>query len=134
MTGGRNPIRPLGDLPGMILRALPLAPTLVLALAGCGTPDPAVTAPPPTIAQAASLTPAEVAFVAQARRIAPRIVGSDERLAARGADTCTSLTDGRPPAQVVDQAVQRFSSGSYAVTRAEAEQLVAAARETVCRQ
>lgn len=76
---------------------------------------------------------AAAAFVVQARKIAPRIVGDDERIATRGANTCTSLTDGRPVEQAVDQAVQRFSSGSYTVTRAEAAQLVEAARSTVCK-
>ncbi|OLL70055.1 hypothetical protein Ae263Ps1_6116c [Pseudonocardia sp. Ae263_Ps1] len=33
---------------------------------------------------------------------------------------------------MVDTAIKRFSSGSYSVTRDEAEQLVEAARGTVC--
>lgn len=113
-------------------RAVVVALSL-LALAGCGSPAPRVpTAAPPTAQPAPAPTAAENAFVTQARKIAPRIVGSDERLAVRAANTCTSLGDGRSHTAVVDQAVDRFSSGSYSVTRAEAEQLVEAARTTVC--
>ena len=38
-------------------------------------------------------SPTEAAFVAQAHRIAPKIVGTDERLASRAANTCSSLSE-----------------------------------------
>lgn len=112
-------------------RAAPAIPFLLVALAGCSTPAPGPAAAPATV-EAVALSAQEVAFVARARAAVPRLVGTDERIAARGANTCDSLTDGRPHSQVVDVAIQRFSSGSYTVTRAEAEALVRAAGETVC--
>ncbi|OLL70346.1 hypothetical protein Ae168Ps1_6312 [Pseudonocardia sp. Ae168_Ps1] len=111
----------------VLIPALLLVPAL--GAAGCS----GASAPPsPTSAVPAALSAPEAAFVEQARRIAPALVGSDERVATRGANTCSLLTDGRPQSQVVDTAIKRFSSGSYSVTRDEAEQLVEAARGTVC--
>ena len=75
-------------------------------------------------------SPTEAAFVAQAHRIAPKIVGTDERLASRAASTCSSLSE--PHSKAVEWPLERFSSGSYSVTRAQAEKLVEAARTTVC--
>lgn len=120
----------------MITRIV-LLPLALLVLVACSTPStgpaPAVDMAPRPSAVQASLTSAEVAFVERARQVAPQIVGSDERLASRAANTCSSLSEsGKPRSWVVDQAVARFSSGSYTVTRGEAEQLVDAARDTVC--
>ncbi|GAA4545653.1 hypothetical protein GCM10023175_25910 [Pseudonocardia xishanensis] len=110
-----------------------------LALSACGGTSSSYSegytdgASPAATAQAPeALTTQEAAFVTQARAIAPRIVGDDERLAARASNTCSSLTDGKSDSQITDVAVERFSSGSYQVTRTEAEQLVEAARTTVC--
>ncbi|GAA1863480.1 hypothetical protein GCM10009836_49810 [Pseudonocardia ailaonensis] len=107
-----------------------LALVVLFTLTGCGAG--ASTPATPSAATTEVLSAQEQAFVARARKVVPRLVGDDERLAARGANTCDSAGDGRPEAAVVDQAVQRFSSGSYQVTRGEAQQLVAAARATVC--
>ena len=101
-------------------------------LTGCGSSAEPVTLPAPAVAPKTQepFTAAEASFVTQAHKIAPKIIGTDERLASRAANTCSSLAGSH--AKDVDQAVQRFSSDSYAVTRAQAEKLVEAARTTVC--
>jgi len=114
----------------MLPRILLLAASVLLT--GCGSSTEPMTPPAPAAAPSTQepLTAAEASFVTQAHKIAPKIVGTDERLAARASNTCSSLAESH--AKAIDQAVQRFSSDSYAVTRAQAEKLVEAARTTVC--
>jgi hypothetical protein len=116
----------------MLPRITLLTAAVALLVTGCGstpsaapTPAPAQQPPAPYV-----LSSSEAAFVAQAHRIAPKIVGTDERLASHAANTCSALSE--PHSKAVDVAVERFSSGSYSVTRAQAEKLVEAARTTVC--
>jgi type IV pilus biogenesis protein CpaD/CtpE len=116
----------------MLRRITLLAAVVALLLTGCGSTPPAALSAVPAQQPPAPyvLSATEAAFAAQAHRIAPKIVGTDERLASRAANTCSSLSE--PHSKAVDVAVERFSSDSYSVTRAQAEKLVEAARTTVC--
>ncbi|MCO7195046.1 hypothetical protein [Pseudonocardia sp. McavD-2-B] len=110
--------------------AVPLV--AALALAGCGG-EPA---PAP---ESATLSDAEAAFVDQAASIVPGHPDDAEGLASDAANTCSSLTNTDaetgepwPRERIVDQAVERFSTGSYPVDADQAGQLVDAAAGTVC--
>lgn len=113
-----------------LIGAAVLAATLLVATACSGAPAaPAAPAPAPSPAPVA-LSASEAEFVAQARKIAPSLTGTDERIARRGENTCDALRDGRPAGEVSGQARERF--GIDQVSSAQASKLVEAARVTVC--
>ncbi|WP_226353767.1 DUF732 domain-containing protein [Pseudonocardia sp. ICBG601] len=111
------------------VRLIPLAGLALLVSCGSAEPTSAPAAAPPG---SADLTAAEQAFVDEVAGIAPPLAENPERLAGRGANTCDSLGDGRPRDQVVAQAVERFSGGTYTVTADQAAAIVDAAERTVC--
>lgn len=109
-------------------------------------PPPEVAQPEPPAAAAPMHTPRPRAtpqqkldFLNLVRVIAPPLAEFPERVIGRGENSCTSFekvegTDQEPweNNEIVDEAIFRFSGGSYTVSRAEAVDLVQAAADTVC--
>ena len=112
---------------------LPLAVAAAIATAACAAPQPTepTSAGGPQIATVTELTAGEQAFVDEVAAIAPPLADNPERLARRGASSCTDLTR-EDDDQVLANAVERFSGGSYTVTEDEARAILDAARTTVC--
>lgn len=118
-----------------MIRSVRFALTTALiatAVAACSAPSPSTVTPAPAAAGPDELTPAEVAFVDQVATIAPVLAENPERLARRGGNSCTDLERTGEDEQVLANAVERFSGGSYTVSPQEAEQILAAASQTMC--
>ena len=123
-----------------VRNALPVV-VLALLLAGCASPAvettvPVEVAPAPEATSPDPLTQAELQFVDEVAGIAPALAEAPERLARRAGNSCTDIGTvdaGQPwPSNVVDNAITRFSGGSYTVSTEEAEAILDAARATVC--
>jgi hypothetical protein len=127
-----------------------IGPVLVLAsfalvLTGCATDDPtpppsATSTPPSDISTGISAEDAEAlreqaargAFLGALMYIDLEFADDPQRALDQVGTICADIEAGKPEQAVIDNARQRFSSATLALTQDQARRVVEAARTNVC--
>ena len=113
--------------------------SIALTLAGCATEDPA-TSPPTTNTPPPTTPSGEVpieemgrgAFLAALMSIDLEFMQEPERALEQVGTVCADIEAGKPEQTIIDDARQRFSSDTLALTEEQARRVVDAARANVC--
>lgn len=66
------------------------------------------------------------------RTIDPGLVANESRALRRGRDVCLDISEGKPEAQVIENARLRFDGGDASVDTAKATRIVQAVRTYYC--